>query len=492
MPEASIIANRESSHELVADEARRSATSGSALDGTYAIEAEVRAETDRLLLVRTKLMLAMIAVGISMGFLTDAYLGRLFDYPIRNAMHIAGVAVYLGLLGAFPYLSRHFSARFLAFVGAALPCPILLSFSTQALSSAERMNLVGYTVVVLGTAILLPWGIWAQAALTGVVVLTILAGALFIVDERFFDPGAIPAIIVACGLSYFVAYVLEKNRLTLVRQRHALAAERELAERRRVQAEALAKDLDAYAHTVAHDLKTPVFVISGYNDLLRSELDGKVSETAREFLDATGKGCEKMTEIINEILLLASVRKSEDVARGPLDMAHIVAEARTRLTGKIEESGAEIAVPDIWPQAVGHPPWVEAVWTNYISNAIKYGGSPPRIDMGADRRPDGSVHFWVRDNGEGLGEEQLGKVFDEFSRTEPTKAEGHGLGLSIVRRVVEALGGEVTVESRVGEGSTFGFTLPQAKGVSGAAGKSTESPSRVTMVDSSDLRRASN
>jgi two-component system sensor histidine kinase/response regulator len=188
-----------------------------------------------------------------------------------------------------------------------------------------------------------------------------------------------------------------------------------------------------------------------------------VSEKAKEWLEATAQGCEKMTEIINELLLLASVRKTAKVARKRLDMLQIVEETRKRLAASIDESRAEIVLPDDWPQAVGHAPWVEAVWTNYISNAIKYGGSPPRVELGADQDGDGKVHFWVRDNGKGLNEEQLSKLFEEFTRADPTKAKGHGLGLSIVKRIVEKLGGEVRATSRVGHGSTFGFTLPVEK-----------------------------
>ena len=430
------------------------------VDRTHAIEQEVRAETDRLLLVRTRIMLAMIAAGVTSGLATDVYLDRFVDHPNRVLMQLVGLGAFLGLMQAAPRLSRHVSPRLLAFVAASSPCLLLLLFAREALSATEQVNLYGYMVIMMGTAILLPWGIWAQVALNGVVVASILIGVLTVGEGSLPDTGAIPAVVVAFGLSHFVALVLERNRLMLVRQRHELAAERELAEQRRLRAEALARDLDAYAHTVAHDLKNPLFMIAGYNDLLQNELAGNLSGTAQEFLEATGKGCEKMTEIIDELLLLASVRKTANVAREPLDMAHILEDARKRLAYKIDESRAEIAMPDDWPRAVGHAPWVEAVWTNYISNAIKYGGSPPRIELGADQNGDGKVHFWVRDNGQGLNEEQMSRVFEEFSRADPTKAEGHGLGLSIVSRIVERLGGEVKVTSKVGQGSTFGFTLP--------------------------------
>ncbi len=82
------------------------------------------------------------------------------------------------------------------------------------------------------------------------------------------------------------------------------------------------------------------------------------------------------------------------------------------------------------------------------------------MELGADHDGDGKVHFWVRDNGQGLNEEQIQRLFQEFSRVTPTETEGQGLGLSIVKRIVEKLGGEVRVTSKPGAGSTFGFTLP--------------------------------
>jgi signal transduction histidine kinase len=115
------------------------------------------------------------------------------------------------------------------------------------------------------------------------------------------------------------------------------------------------------------------------------------------------------------------------------------------------------------------------VWANYISNALKYGGTPPRIELGytlldpRNAKPDpassiqlpaSSIQFWVQDNGPGLTEVQQGRLFTQFTRLHQVRAEGHGLGLSIVQRIVTKLGGDVGVESEVGQGSRFWFTLP--------------------------------
>jgi signal transduction histidine kinase len=102
---------------------------------------------------------------------------------------------------------------------------------------------------------------------------------------------------------------------------------------------------------------------------------------------------------------------------------------------------------------------------NYLSNGLKYGGRPPRIELGADRVEHGPggqplIRFWIRDNGAGLTPEERAKLFVPFTQLAQVEVEGHGLGLSIVQRIVDKLGGRAGVESEVGRGSLFWFTLP--------------------------------
>jgi two-component system sensor histidine kinase/response regulator len=154
-------------------------------------------------------------------------------------------------------------------------------------------------------------------------------------------------------------------------------------------------------------------------------------------------------------------RKVAEVDMGPLDMAKVVDEACQRLVYMVEEYQAELVLPleHAWPVSVGYGPWVEEVWVNYLSNALKYGGRPPRVELGATVQEDGIVRFWVHDNGPGLTPGEQGRLFTPFTQLDQARAKGHGLGLSIVRRIVEKMGGEVGVESEVGQGSTFFFTL---------------------------------
>jgi signal transduction histidine kinase len=222
------------------------------------------------------------------------------------------------------------------------------------------------------------------------------------------------------------------------------------------------EELDAFAHTVAHDLQNPLGLIVGFAGALNKHHDVLTAEETTIYLQKIIETGRKMSNIIYELLLLASVRQQE-VELDPLDMAGLVAEVRHRLTQLIEEYQAEIIVPGEWPLVLGYSPWIEEVWVNYISNGIKYGGRPPRLVLGADLEGERMVRFWIHDNGPGLTAEQQGQLFRPFIRFHRQTAEGHGLGLSIVHRIITKLGGQVAVASEgvPGQGAIFSFTLPR-------------------------------
>ncbi|MGD8624976.1 MAG: ATP-binding protein [Anaerolineae bacterium] len=247
--------------------------------------------------------------------------------------------------------------------------------------------------------------------------------------------------------------------------------ESEVAERRRAE-QALRQrtlelqernqDLSAFAHTVAHDLRAPLGLIVGLADLLQKDQALLTSQELSQHLETIAEHGTKMDSLIDNLLLLAQVREV-DVQPEPLEMSAIVAEAYSRLDLLAGERGAELSMPDTLPRALGYRPWIEQVWVNYLSNAIKYGGRPPRIEVGAEVESNGMVRFWVQDNGRGLAPEKQAQLFIPFARLGELHEVGHGLGLSIAQRIVERLGGEVGVESDgvPGRGSCFYFSLPK-------------------------------
>ncbi|MCB0153509.1 MAG: response regulator [Anaerolineae bacterium] len=234
-------------------------------------------------------------------------------------------------------------------------------------------------------------------------------------------------------------------------------------EQRRL-AESRSQELDAFARTVAHDLKNPLGVIVTYADFMTTYAANLNPESMAEKIQVIRQYGLKGTNIVDELLLLAGVRK-QSVPLAVLDMDRIVYQAEHRISFLRDEYKGQIVIPASWPAAVGYGPWVEEVWINYLSNGLKYSGQPPHLKLGATPQPDGTVRFWVRDNGPGLPPEKQAVLFTEFTRLDEVRAKGHGLGLSIVRRIVEKLGGTVGVKSAMGQGSEFYFTLPAGNGV---------------------------
>ncbi len=219
-------------------------------------------------------------------------------------------------------------------------------------------------------------------------------------------------------------------------------------------------ELDAFAHTVAHDLKGPLSTLVTYTNFLNTYQAELSSQELHESVDNIQQIGLKMSEIIGDLLLLANVRQRDEIPISPVSMEKVIAEAQRRQVYLVRKYSAKLEIPQSWPQALGYAPWVEEVWSNYMSNAIKYGGQPPHVELGAEQQEDGFIRFWVRDNGDGLTQEQQAQIFTPFTRLHQERASGHGLGLSIVMRIVGKLGGQAGVDSQPGKGSTFYFTLP--------------------------------
>ena len=265
--------------------------------------------------------------------------------------------------------------------------------------------------------------------------------------------------------------IVEETRSPIYDERAAFCGEiltiRDVTERVRsrellqARAEELSRqneELTAFAHTVAHDIKDPLTLVHGYASvLLANDID--VDEKDRkDGLRVIKSYTERVANIVDELLLLATVRES-DIQVEPLNMSHIIARAEERLAYLRLRKGAVIKYETTdWPICLGNPSWVEEVWVNYLSNAMKYGGQPPILELGADFT-DGQVRYWVRDNGPGINPEDQDKLFVPFSQLHQVRATGQGLGLSIVRRIISRLGGRVGMESTSG-GSLFYFSLP--------------------------------
>lgn len=221
------------------------------------------------------------------------------------------------------------------------------------------------------------------------------------------------------------------------------------------------EELDTFAHTVSHNLQHSIDQILSYTNVLKNQ--ARLPEKLDYYLNMVIRTGHTMTNVIDELQLLTGVRTTE-ITTTPLNMSRIVARAQQRLAHLIADTHAKIHFPAAWPTAYGYAPWIEEVWVNYLSNGIKYGGCPPTLQLGATERSDSTVRFWVRDNGDGLSADQQARLFAPFTRLNEVQIRGQGLGLSVVRRIVDKLGGQVGVESEniPGQGSIFYFILSGA------------------------------
>jgi two-component system sensor histidine kinase/response regulator len=230
--------------------------------------------------------------------------------------------------------------------------------------------------------------------------------------------------------------------------------------RARLEKKELIDELDAFAHTVAHDLKNPLATLGGRLGLLQMTMDKDAPAAMKHSVAEAVVAARRLCTIIDELLLLTGVRRMR-VEMQPLDMTPLVAEALQQLEHLLGQTGAAVETRESWPRVRGHGAWVVHVWCNYISNAAKYSGPAAQIVLGSDVTADGQrARFWVRDRGPGLEATAQAALFLPFTQLSSVRPQGHGLGLSIVRRIMDKLGGSAGVESRPGEGAKFWFELP--------------------------------
>ena len=239
--------------------------------------------------------------------------------------------------------------------------------------------------------------------------------------------------------------------------------ERHLVERERLIAELEAKnaELERFNYTVSHDLKSPLVTIKGFLGLLQRDAANGDLERLDHDVQRISAAADKMHNLLEELLELSrighQVNTPVEVSSGDLAF-----EALELVGGSLAESEAEIEIAPDLPPVVGDRVRLVEVYQNLISNALKYMGSQsaPRVEIGYENNGNGR-RFFVRDNGIGIDPAYHEKIFGLFERLDAS-SEGSGIGLALVKRIIEMHGGRIWVESEgLGHGSTFYFTLRQ-------------------------------
>jgi two-component system, NtrC family, sensor kinase len=218
------------------------------------------------------------------------------------------------------------------------------------------------------------------------------------------------------------------------------------------------EELESFSYSVAHDLRSPLRAIDGFSLALLEDYADKLDEAGRQYLGYVRESAQQMAQLIDDLLTLSRVARSE-FQREPIDLADIARRVARRLGGLMPERKVELVVPDELP-AQGDERLMTVVFENLLGNAWKFTGkcTSPRVEIGMV--PGDPPSFFVRDNGAGFDMAYANKLFGVFQRLHAaSEFEGTGIGLATVQRVIRRHGGRIWAEGAVGQGACFSFTL---------------------------------
>jgi PAS domain S-box-containing protein len=221
-------------------------------------------------------------------------------------------------------------------------------------------------------------------------------------------------------------------------------------------------ELERFAYVSSHDLQEPLRMISGFTHLLAERYEGKLGADADDFIKYAVEGADRMSRLIKD-LLKYSLLGVQEMRSAPVNFEELWNRAMMDLKVSIEKSGA-VLTHDPLPTIMGDATQLGQVVQNLLANAIKFTDAVPQIHVWAERKGQEWV-FGVRDNGIGIEPQYTARIFEVFQRLHSrNEYPGTGIGLAICKKVVEAHGGRMWIESEYGKGSTFYFTLPSDDG----------------------------
>ena len=235
-------------------------------------------------------------------------------------------------------------------------------------------------------------------------------------------------------------------------------------DQRTAELESANRALEAFAYSVSHDLRAPLRGIQGFAQALLEDYGDRLDATGHDYSRRIAAAANRMDQLIQDILSYSRLSRADlELAPIPLDAA--VREAQVEVDLPLRQRGGEIAIEGPFPRVRAHRPTLVQVLTNLLTNAIVYvaPGAPPRIRVRAeDGERSGTVRVWVEDQGIGIAPEHQERIFHVFERLHGSETyPGTGIGLAIVRKGIERMGGTVGVESAPGAGARFWIELPE-------------------------------
>ena len=230
---------------------------------------------------------------------------------------------------------------------------------------------------------------------------------------------------------------------------------------RTVQLEAANKELEAFSYSVSHDLRAPLRAIDGYTRILVEDHAQALDEEGKRACAIISREAQRMGELIDDLLAFSRLSRRE-IRKSRIDMKALAKTVFKEQAAGEGETRIDFKIGRL-PSAVGDPALIRQVWTNLLANAVKFTSGRKRaiIEAGATEEKDETVYY-VRDNGAGFDMEYAEKLFGVFQRLHSeSEFEGTGVGLAIVKRVIQRHGGRVWAEGAVDRGAVFYFALPR-------------------------------
>jgi light-regulated signal transduction histidine kinase (bacteriophytochrome) len=257
--------------------------------------------------------------------------------------------------------------------------------------------------------------------------------------------------------------VTERNRLA-----NALRAQAEELRRTNDQLRRSNRELDDFTYVVSHDLKEPLRTLQAFSNFLSQDYGDQLGSEGKEFIDHLIAASQRLGRLIDDLLDLSRVGRVLNTLQ-TFDLNETVEMVRGDLANLIQRKNAQVRIAGPLPRVVGDPQRVAQLFNNLVGNGLKYNqAAAPEVLIGASPATTGNgdgnpVVVYVRDNGIGIDPKYHEQIFGIFRRLHlPEEYEGTGAGLAICKKIVEAHGGRIWVESQPGQGSTFFFTLQSA------------------------------
>ena len=224
--------------------------------------------------------------------------------------------------------------------------------------------------------------------------------------------------------------------------------------------EEINKELDDFTYIISHDLKEPLRSIDAFSKFIADDYKDKLDEQGRFYIERVRMNASRMQKLIEDLLEISRIERKKNILE-EVEAEELIEEVKLRMEVRIKEKNVQITIRDKLPRVYCDRVRLTEVFANLISNAIKFNDKPmPLIEIGSSEK-EGFYEFYVKDNGPGIEEQYFDKIFEIFQRLGKREDnEGTGAGLTIVKKIVQMHKGKIWVESKVGEGTIFRFTIP--------------------------------